>query len=120
MANEPSSFSVLRVSPMIPSFDLKKTIGFFTAVFSFTVLLDTGAYAVLMKDDVTLHVIRAGDIGEMSYYLEVDSVDEVWEQIKDHVGGIQVKPPFDRDYGMRELHIIVPETKTLMLVGQAI
>jgi hypothetical protein len=105
---------------MIPSFDLKKTIGFFTALFSFTLLLDTGSYAVLMRDEVTLHIIRAGDIGEMSFYLEVNSVDRVWEQIKDHVEGIKVKPPFDRDYGMRELHIIVPETKTLMLVGEAI
>ena len=56
----------------------------------------------------------------MEFYLEVDEIDSLWESIKDKIEGIKTKPPFDQQYGMREFHIIVPHTKTLMFVGQEI
>ena len=40
--------------------------------------------------------------------------------MKDKLGEMKVREPFDREYGMREIHIIVPETKTLMFIGQEI
>lgn len=33
---------------------------------------------------------------------------------------MKVREPFDREYGMREMHIIIPETKKLMFIGQEI
>ncbi len=33
---------------------------------------------------------------------------------------MKVRAPFDREYGMREMHVIIPETKTLLFIGQAI
>jgi len=33
---------------------------------------------------------------------------------------IKHKAPFDREYGMREVHVIIPETKTLLFIGQRI
>jgi hypothetical protein len=40
--------------------------------------------------------------------------------MKDKLGDMKVREPFDQDYGMREIHINVPETKTLLFIGQEI
>jgi hypothetical protein len=56
----------------------------------------------------------------MEFYLEVDDVDSVWDNIKDKLEGIKVRGPFDREYGMREVHLIIPQTKTLLFIGQVI
>ena len=106
---------------MIPSFNMEDTVSFFKDLLNFKVFMDEETYAILYKDNSSVHVLRAGeDIGEMEFYLEVDNVDQVWESIKDKLEGMKFKAPFDREYGMREIHIIIPQTKTLMFIGQAI
>ena len=78
-------------------------------------------YAIVRKDSLTVHILRAGsDIGKMEFYLEVDDIDQIWENIRDKLDGLTFKEPFDREYGMREIHIIIPNTKTLLFVGQTI
>ncbi len=114
-----NSYQALYLSPMIPSFNLKETVNFFKSVLDFTPIMDTETYAVYQKNNLTIHILRAGEhIGEMEFYLEVDNVDNVWASIKDKVKGLKVKEPFDREYGMREIHIEVPHTKTLLFIGQ--
>jgi hypothetical protein len=86
----------------------------------FNTLMD-GSYAILYKDNLTIHILSAGtDIGEMEFYLEVDEIDHLWNNIKDKLTDIKVREPFNRDYGMREIHIIIPQTKTLLFIGQVI
>ena len=114
-------YKAIHLSPMIPSFSIRETIDFFKDLFGFKIALASENYFVIYKHDLTIHLLRAGeDIGEMEFYLEVDNIDTLWETIKDKLDGIKVRAPFDREYGMREFHIIVPHTKTLMFVGQAI
>src|SRR3954469_24500812 len=109
------------LSPMIPSYNLEKTVSFFTDLLDFKIGRDDKTYFILYKDDLTVHIQRAGiDIGEMSIYLNVDDIAQVWSGMKDKVRDMKVKEPFDREYGMRELHIIIPETKTLLFIGQEI
>ncbi|MBS1600699.1 MAG: hypothetical protein JST75_20925 [Bacteroidetes bacterium] len=109
------------LSPMIPSYNIEKTGSFFTDLLGFKIGRDDKTYLILYKDNLTIHILRAGtDIGEMEFYLEVDNVDAIWDHIKDKLDGIKFKAPFDQPYGMREIHIIVPETKTLMFIGQGI
>jgi len=109
------------LSPMIPSFDIQKTVSFFTGLLDFKVGRDDKNYAILYKDNTTLHILRAGtDIGEMEFYLEVDDLEQVWNKMKDKLDGIKFREPFDREYGMREVHVVIPETKTLMFIGQEI
>ena len=104
---------------MIPSYDIAKTVAFFIELLGFTVVRDDITYFVLQKDNLTVHILRAGaDIGEMEFYMEVDDLEEVWSMVKDKLEGIKTKGPIDREYGMRELHIIVPETRTLLFIGQ--
>ena len=116
-----NTYKTLRVSPMIPSFDVPATATFFIELFGFKTFRDDGNYRILYKDDCTIHIERAGtDIGEMEFYLEVDDINGLWANMGGRLGDIKVRPPFDRDYGMREFHVIVPHTKTLMFVGQVI
>ncbi|MDX2247045.1 MAG: hypothetical protein SF052_09735 [Bacteroidia bacterium] len=106
---------------MIPSFNLKDTGSFFKEILGFSPVMDTAEYAIYSKDNFTVHLLPAGpDIGQMEFYLEVDNIDRFWASIKDQVKGLKVKEPFDRQYGMREVHIEVPQTNTLLFVGQTI
>ncbi|CAN5270484.1 hypothetical protein BH09BAC6_BH09BAC6_06090 [soil metagenome] len=114
-------YKAMYLSPMVPSDDVRETMRFFVELFDFKVARDDGSYVIVHKDNHLIHILNAGaDIGEMEFYMEVDDIDGLWESIKDKLPGIKMKPPFDREYGMREMHIIVPHTKTLMFVGQAI
>lgn len=106
---------------MIPSYNIDKTVSFFNDLLDFKVGRTDKTYAILFKDNLTVHILRAGvDIGEMEFYMEVDDIEKVWDKMKSKLEGIKVKEPFDREYGMREIHVIVPETKTLMFIGQTI
>ena len=109
------------LSPMIPSFNIEETVSFFTNLLDFKVRRDEKTHVILYKDDSTVHILRAGsDISEMEFYFEVNDIEEVWNNIKDKLDGIKFKAPFDQEYGMREIHIIIPETKTLMFIGQVL
>jgi catechol 2,3-dioxygenase-like lactoylglutathione lyase family enzyme len=114
-------YKALYLSPMIPSFDLPKTVRFFQEIFAFSTVKNAPHYAILYKDGLTIHLQNAGkDIGEMSFYLEVDDLDGLWESIKDRIRELRVRAPFDQSYGMREFHIEIPHTNTLLFVGQEI
>ena len=114
-------YKALYLSPMIPSYNLTETANFFKELFSFKAAREEAGYAILYKDNQTIHILNAGpDIGEMEFYLEVVGLDELWDTIKDKLSGIKTRAPFDREYGMREFHIIIPHTKTLMFVGQVL
>lgn len=107
------------LSPMIPSFNIAKTASFFKDILSFTPVIGTETYSIYQKDNLSIHILPAGqDIGQMEFYLEVDDFDKLWNTIKEKLSGLQVKEPFNQEYGMREIHISVPETKTLLFIGQ--
>jgi hypothetical protein len=113
-------YKALHLSPMIPSYNMKETAAFFIDLLGFGKIMYNNGYIILQKDNLTIHILNAGDIGEMEFYLEVNDVDGLWESVKDKLAGLKVREPFDREYGMREIHIIVPHTKTLLFIGQAI
>ena len=112
-------YKALYLSPMIPSFHIRETASFFQEVLNFSPVMDTERYAIYQKDHLTIHILPAGqDIGQMEFYLEVDDIDGLWATIKDKLNGIKVKEPFNQEYGMREIHIGIPQTKTLLFLGQ--
>lgn len=114
-------YKALHISPMVPSYNIRETAAFFTGILAFDTLMDADGYGIVYKDNLTIHILNAGtDIGEMEFYLEVDDINTLWDNVKDKLAQIKVKPPFDREYGMREFHVIIPHTKTLLFVGQAI
>lgn len=112
-------YKALYLSPMIPSFKLEETIGFFKDVLDFSSVMNTETYAICQKDNLTIHVLKAGqDIGQMEFYMEVDDIDNLWAIIKDKLTGLKFKEPFNQNYGMREIHIGIPQTNTLLFIGQ--
>jgi catechol 2,3-dioxygenase-like lactoylglutathione lyase family enzyme len=114
-------YKALHISPMVPSYNIRATAEFFTSILAFETLMDTDGYAIVYKDNLTIHILNAGaDIGEMEFYLEVDDINTLWDTIKDKLAELKARPPFDREYGMREFHVIIPHTKTLLFVGQVI
>ncbi|MBE2228885.1 MAG: hypothetical protein IAE93_16130 [Ignavibacteria bacterium] len=114
-------YKVLNLSPMIPSYNIKKTTEFFTGLFSFDVEMEVHSYVVLSKDNLTIHILNAGsNVGQMEFYIEVDNVDALWKSIKGRLEGIKTREPFDREYGMREFHVAIPFTETLLFVGQVL
>jgi len=116
-----NNYKALYLSPMIPSFNIEETVRFFKDILGFFPIIDTENYAIYKKDNLTIHILRAGqEIGQMEFYLEVDNVDKLWFQIKDKLNGLKVREPFNQDYGMREIHIGIPQTNTLLFIGQEI
>lgn len=114
-------YKALYLSPMIPSFNIKETADFFKSTLGFSSVMQTDTYAVYQKDNLTIHILRAGEnIGQMEFYLQVNNIDELWTTIKEKVKNLKTKEPFNRDYGMREIHIGIPQTNTLLFIGQKI
>lgn len=114
-------YKALYLSPMIPSFAIEKTVTFFKNVLGFSTVMNTETYAICQKDNLTIHILQAGqEIEQSEFYLEVDNIDNLWTAIKDKLNGLKVKAPFNREYGMREVHIEIPQTKTLLFIGQQI
>lgn len=112
-------YNALFLSPMIPSFNPEETTKFFRHVLGFSIVMDSETYVICQKNNLSIHILRAGkDIGQMEFYLEVDDINALWNSIKNKITGLKVKEPFDQDYGMREIHIEVPQTNTLLLIGQ--
>jgi catechol 2,3-dioxygenase-like lactoylglutathione lyase family enzyme len=113
-------YKAIYLSPMVPSYNIEATKHFFTDLFGFSIVMD-GDYTIVKKDSFLIHILRAGEnIGEMEFYLEVDDIDNLWLSIQNRITDYKKKSPFNREYGMREFHIIVPYTKTLMFVGMVI
>jgi hypothetical protein len=112
-------YSALYLSPIVPSFNITETVSFFVHLLGFEIKMNEETYAILQKDNLTLHILPAGsDIGEMEMYLEVDNIDRLWDSIKHKLVGLTFREPFTREYGMREVHILIPNTKTLLFIGQ--
>jgi hypothetical protein len=70
-------YKALRLSPMVPSYSIDQTAAFFADVLNFSFYMNGDTYIIMHKDDLAIHILRAGDIGEMEFYLEVDDVDSV-------------------------------------------
>jgi hypothetical protein len=58
------------------------------------------------------------DIAQMEFYMEVNDINKLWASIKDKLTGLKVRAPFNQEYGMREIHIGIPQTNTLLFIGQ--
>lgn len=79
-------YEALFVNPMILSFNIEKTVSFFTDLPGFKVGRNDKTFFILYKDNLTVHIQRAGsDIGEMSFYLNVDNMEKVWDNMKDNL-----------------------------------
>ncbi len=106
---------------MVPSYSVSDTRDFFKELLRFDVMMDSPDYCVVGLNGFELHIQKAGEnIGEMSFYMSVDDIDEVWDLIKEKKGSLTMREPFEQPYGMKEIHVGVPHTEALMFIGQPV
>lgn len=112
------------LSPIIPVADMRRSIAFYTEVLGFEIARQSGDYSILTKDGASLHLTLADDAsvldatrGHISIYLELEAIEPLWTHVSLFRDRYKVRDPFDREYGMREFHIIDPDD-CLIFVGE--
>jgi len=110
-----------QITPHIPSEDMNETINFMVDVLGFKSTRHTDFYCELSLGCHVIGVLSSdGEPNQQSIYLRVKDIDILWADIRDKLDTEHQQRPFNRDYGMREIHLIVPGTATLLFVGSAI
>jgi len=112
---------VKKVIPHIPSVNIQKTVEFMAGIFDTTSEAQSELYSEIYLDGNTIGILAAqGEPNQQSVYLQVDDVDTIWEDKKIELERIQASEPVTQAYGMREIHLILPETKTLLFIGSKV
>lgn len=120
------SYLAKTLSPILPVADMERSIRFYAEVLGFDVGMQTPAYSIVSRDGASLHLTLAEDEtvmeatrGHMSVYLEVHAIEPLWAHVSAFKDRYKIRDLFDREYGMREFHIIDPDG-CLIFVGQSI
>jgi catechol 2,3-dioxygenase-like lactoylglutathione lyase family enzyme len=101
-----------KITPMIYTTDLQKTVDFYTQILGFQCLANDTEYgwAKVRQDSVEMMISLPNEHLPFdkptftgSFFITTNSVDELWLQLKDRV---KVSYPIESfDYGMREFAI---------------
>ena len=112
------------LSPIIPVGDMQRGIDFYTEILGFDVARHSDDYSILIKGGASLHLTRAHDQsvldatrGHTSIYLEVEAIASLWSHVSQFRHRYKIRDLFEREYGMREFHIIDPDD-CLIFVGE--
>lgn len=109
------------VTPHIPSKNMNETICFMVDVFGFESLNHSERYSELISGNQVLGVVQAeGEPNQQSIYFRIKDVDALWSKVKDRLEKAKSKAPFNQKYGMREIHVVIPGTNTLLFIGSPI
>jgi predicted enzyme related to lactoylglutathione lyase len=107
-----------RIIPHIPSKNIGETSDFMSKVFGFKSSSQTEFYSELSLGNKTLGILASdGEPNQQSIYLQVGDVDTLWSKVESKLKEVKTKAPFNQQYGMREFHLIIPATNTLLFVG---
>lgn len=114
------------LSPILPVADMERSIRFYAEVLGFETVMQSAAYSIVACEGASLHLTLAADDsvleatrGHMSVYLEVGEIGPLWSHVAGFKDRYKIRDLFDREYGMREFHIIDPDG-CLIFVGQPI
>jgi len=100
---------------------MKESISFMVECFGFESINYSEHYSELQLGNHVLGIIQApGDPNQLSIYLRVKNVDALWSKIKNKLEKANPKAPFNQQYGMRENHVVIPGTNTLLFIGSPI
>jgi len=112
---------LVNITPHIPSKNMKESINFMVETFGFEPNNYSDVYSELISDNHVLGIVQAhGEPNEQSIYLRVNDVDALWSKIKNKLEKANPKAPFNQEYGMREIHVVIPGTNTLLFIGSPI
>ena len=109
------------ITPHIPSNNMKESISFMVEAFGFESNNHSDVYSELISNNHILGIIQAhGEPNQQSIYLRVNDVDTLWSKIKSKFEKVKHKAPFEQEYGMKEIHVVIPGTNTLLFIGSPI
>ena len=109
------------VIPHIPSNNMEVSIRFMVETFGFESINHSESYCELLSGKQLLGLIQAqGEPNQQSIYLRVKDVDVLWSKIINKLDKAKFKAPFNQSYGMREIHVVIPGTNTLLFIGSPI
>lgn len=109
------------VTPHIPSKNMKESISFMVEAFEFESINHSELYSELLSGNQILGILQAqGEPNQQSIYMRVKDVDALWSKIKSKLEKAKPKEPFNQEYGMREIHVVIPGTNTLLFIGSPI
>lgn len=107
------------ICPHVPSSNPAVTKSFFQEILGFNVCFEFENYIELEKDGCLIGIQKSqGKPNEQSIYLRIEELDDFWQSHKGSLSKYNPREPFVQDYGMKEIHVIVPETNTLLFIGE--
>jgi catechol 2,3-dioxygenase-like lactoylglutathione lyase family enzyme len=119
-----SAFVAKRISPMLATSNMEKTILFYQSVLGFTPTMKSAEYSILERDGQTIHFQKAATAEVMKcvrehteIYVEVPGIHALWEHVKTFKNRYKIRDLFDREYGMTEFHVEDPNG-CLVFVGE--
>jgi len=111
--------NIVKIIPHIPSTDMLVTKEFFINLFGFKVVSDSDNFIMLNNNEYSLGILKAlSDPTEQSVYIQVSEIEKIWAHLKDKINEYKHKALFTQDYGMKEFHVIIPKTATLLFIGE--
>ncbi|MEP6667511.1 MAG: VOC family protein [Chthoniobacter sp.] len=120
-----TDYEAKALSPILPVAEMAVTVAFYQEVLGFEAVRPAENYTILRRGGVSLHLTTAAPgvleraRGHLSIYLRVEKIESLWAHMAQFKDRYKVRDLFDRDYGMREFHIIDPDG-CLVFVGQVI
>ena len=120
----PGAPVVKRISPMLATDNMEKTLAFYETVLGFTPTLKSPDYSIIERDGQTVHFQKAAGEDVMKsmrehteIYLEVSGIRDLWQHVQTFKNLYRIRDLFERDYGMTEFHIADPNG-CLIFVGE--
>ena len=109
------------ICPHIASSAPAVTRDFFCELLGFKVAFEHDNYIELEKDGYLLGIQQSQDKpNQQTIYFRLEGLNDFWETQKEILSRYKHREPFDQEYGMREIHVIAPETETLLFIGESI
>lgn len=108
------SLNIQTAVPVLASLSIDETVHFYAERLGFTAQLQRPDYAILQRDGAELHFWRCAHrhIAEnTSCYVRVENTLALYEEFL--AKGLNVQPPSEREWGMKELYVIDPHGNLL-------
>ena len=109
---------------MLVAANMSETLAFYRDVLGFSPTIQSDGYAIVARDEHTIHFMLAASDEVMSHvrghaeiYIQVSDIGALWEHVKTFKDRYRIRDLFARDYGMTEFHIEDPNG-CLVFVGQ--
>jgi len=106
--------NIRSAAPVLASLSIPESLVFYCERLGFTVLAQHADYAILQREGAELHFWLCSErhVAEnTSCYVRVENTQALYEE---YLGkGVNVQPPTEREWGMKELYVIDPHGNLL-------